>query len=75
MVVLVERDNPDSDVAASRGWVIPESIFADLEATLRRSFGAPVQEGMRDLATGQDLYVTDAELRNPRSGDAEVSRA
>jgi hypothetical protein len=60
MVVLVERDNPGSDVAVSRGWVVPESIFTDLEATMRRVYGPPVQEGMRDLATREDLYVTGA---------------
>jgi hypothetical protein len=58
MVVLVERDNPSSEVAVSRGWVIPEHIFADLEATLRRVYGAPVQEGMRDLVTSEDVYLT-----------------
>jgi hypothetical protein len=61
MVVLLERDNPASDVAVSRGWVIPESIFAELEATLRRNFGAPVQEGMRDLVTRRDVYLADNE--------------
>ena len=59
MVVLVERDNPASDVAVSRGWAVPEGIFADLEATLRRAFGPPVQEGMRDLRSARDVYVTD----------------
>jgi hypothetical protein len=57
MVVLVERDNPSSDLAVSRGWVIPPQVFADLEATLRRCYGSPVQEGMRDLASREDVYM------------------
>jgi hypothetical protein len=39
------------------GWVIPEDIFTDLEATFRRVYGPPVHEGMRDLPTHKDVYL------------------
>jgi hypothetical protein len=63
MVVLVERDSPQSVVAVSRGWVIPKEVFADMEATFRRYYGPPAQEGMRDLATRDDV-VMDRERRD-----------
>ena len=57
MVVLVERNTDDSQVAVSRGWVIPPEAMQILDDFFRRKYGEPFQEGMRDLATSEDLYT------------------
>jgi hypothetical protein len=63
MVVLVERNTGDSQVAVSRGWVIPPEAAGVLDALFREKYGEPVQEGMRDLATREDLYMGGADAR------------
>ncbi len=57
MVVLVERDNPASSIAISRGWALSEETFTALDRYLRERCGEPIESGMRDLASGDDLYL------------------
>lgn len=61
MVVIVERNTDDSQVAVSRGWVIPPHAVEALDALFRVKYGEPVQEGMRDLETREDLYTGSAD--------------